>query len=1060
MVSQAEDAVVIKVELQTGDTSAVDKTVDALTRSAKGLTDGVAHIQTTLRNSFDPSIPGNIERAGEELRYAADNLKSLGVEAGKITARFIEETGEMVISQEANNTRQIKAQENLSRQMEKIRSDMHKRESGVMEKLDKQTESNRLDMHKRESAVLERKDREEQKRQGDYWKLRIKQANEDERNITKQRDAELAAIREQEAAKVQAEDDRGYITERLEEGIKGGQFAAPVEAFTLDSRNTMQDEIAALEEYVTAYEQAKKDVTSLDSALEAGQTQLKNFAGYKGKEARDLGIKEIRDQHSANVKERREVNRAVREQYQAYKTQVDELNKLRSSFETEYGDYKVSVRGAEADELFDTISQREDYKRAQTQEKRQDVIQKVLLEYDLTTPIIKPEEEDPLGKYKISASTTPQKSGERKSAERATNKMDDAKSGFLNALRDSGVITAGIASAKFLEGIYTNSNLTSSIMNSFMKVFGHFADLITLGMLPILLPVLRWFVVSVRPVIASFSEWMSGNKSVLPEWAKKDWTLKLEDLAGWAVGATAAYIIGNNLTRGGFNRVVGAITRLGIRLLPLAGGALGRGRLPKVDTTPNFPRTPRGKIGPDSPKMSMEFDGGKPKTEFGSPKGGSLPTEPGLKTGDVNQIRNKSGVVADDPANPNRSKFYDMGQAPKPGEVPTSSGRYGAFDDVHFNDNTKNPSWMKNNPALNKFLSSRIGKIAMGGVMGMGMMIPDAMELAETFADEDAYKINKPNWEIKGRNVMDAMPLLDRARKAWNSVRYGLPGVLDPTDISTPLTKITPIVKSDDVSARQTQYQDQMQEVWGNRNSALLKQLNDRANSNWYKNEYSNPEGMQQRLSNMYNEVMTLLAIAREAPHKYEEIKAGSSQESQRLLDSLYKIDLSARSPDDVVKLRREERKRWRWDEENEKWNQESFMKDPQLSTGVNTEAQYLLRPNPARDALPGEVGRDKGKWAIKGWGYGSGGTGGDEYETQGFEYGGAVSMADHVGGLLEELKNNQNRTVDDVINAIKQFGGASATYNIYLLDGQEVAAPSEPPTAPDSKPNLKISYI
>ena len=83
-----------------------------------------------------------------------------------------------------------------------------------------------------------------------------------------------------------------------------------------------------------------------------------------------------------------------------------------------------------------------------------------------------------------------------------------------NALKDSGIVAAGIGMAKFVEGIWKNSTLTSSIMNSFMKVFGHFADLITLALLPLLLPTLRWLVTEVRPFVKKISDWIGGDSEL------------------------------------------------------------------------------------------------------------------------------------------------------------------------------------------------------------------------------------------------------------------------------------------------------------------------------------------------------------------------------------------------------------------------------------------------------------------------------------------------------------------------------------------------------------------
>ena len=96
-----------------------------------------------------------------------------------------------------------------------------------------------------------------------------------------------------------------------------------------------------------------------------------------------------------------------------------------------------------------------------------------------------------------------------KSEEQEKNTQQKAIEG---GLKGSGMVASGIAMAKFVEGIWRNSNLTRNLMDTYMKVFGHFADLITLSLLPLLIPFLRFLITTVRPIVKQISDWLSGDE--------------------------------------------------------------------------------------------------------------------------------------------------------------------------------------------------------------------------------------------------------------------------------------------------------------------------------------------------------------------------------------------------------------------------------------------------------------------------------------------------------------------------------------------------------------------
>ena len=121
-----------------------------------------------------------------------------------------------------------------------------------------------------------------------------------------------------------------------------------------------------------------------------------------------------------------------------------------------------------------------------------------------TVPVEQPEEPSIFRRVKDKIFGAPQDAGEKEK-----NTQEKA---LVSALQGTGMVAAGIGIAKFVEGIWQNSTLTRNIIDTYMKVFGHFADLITLSLLPLLIPMLRFMITTVRPLVKSISDWLKGDE--------------------------------------------------------------------------------------------------------------------------------------------------------------------------------------------------------------------------------------------------------------------------------------------------------------------------------------------------------------------------------------------------------------------------------------------------------------------------------------------------------------------------------------------------------------------
>ena len=74
-----------------------------------------------------------------------------------------------------------------------------------------------------------------------------------------------------------------------------------------------------------------------------------------------------------------------------------------------------------------------------------------------------------------------------------------------------GIATGIVAILGFVKGMFNHSQILSTYGGAFMKIFGHFADLIMIAFLPLLNVVLGWLITKVRPVVQDVSSWISDN---------------------------------------------------------------------------------------------------------------------------------------------------------------------------------------------------------------------------------------------------------------------------------------------------------------------------------------------------------------------------------------------------------------------------------------------------------------------------------------------------------------------------------------------------------------------
>ena len=119
--------------------------------------------------------------------------------------------------------------------------------------------------------------------------------------------------------------------------------------------------------------------------------------------------------------------------------------------------------------------------------------------------------------------TTPVDEGKLQ-AEQAGKKLFDGLTGLipggglLQAFKGMGMIGVGVTAvlgiAGFVKQMFGHSQIMSTYMGAFMKIFGHFIDVLLLPMLPLLNRVLIWLITEVLPYIRKVSEG--------PEVVKKD----------------------------------------------------------------------------------------------------------------------------------------------------------------------------------------------------------------------------------------------------------------------------------------------------------------------------------------------------------------------------------------------------------------------------------------------------------------------------------------------------------------------------------------------------------
>ena len=120
--------------------------------------------------------------------------------------------------------------------------------------------------------------------------------------------------------------------------------------------------------------------------------------------------------------------------------------------------------------------------------------------------------------------TTPVDEGKLQ-AEQAGKKLFDGLSniipggGLAKAFKGMGAIGVGVAAvlgiAGFVKSMFGHSQIMSSYMGAFMKIFGHFIDVLLLPLIPLLNRVLIWLITKVLPGVRDLSK--------LPEQVGAEW---------------------------------------------------------------------------------------------------------------------------------------------------------------------------------------------------------------------------------------------------------------------------------------------------------------------------------------------------------------------------------------------------------------------------------------------------------------------------------------------------------------------------------------------------------
>ena len=90
--------------------------------------------------------------------------------------------------------------------------------------------------------------------------------------------------------------------------------------------------------------------------------------------------------------------------------------------------------------------------------------------------------------------------------------------GLVTAFKNLGFL-GGIAMSivsllTFVKGMFQHSQIMNRYSETFMKVFGHFADLIMIAFLPLLNQALIFLITKVRPVVNDFSKWLGENQGL------------------------------------------------------------------------------------------------------------------------------------------------------------------------------------------------------------------------------------------------------------------------------------------------------------------------------------------------------------------------------------------------------------------------------------------------------------------------------------------------------------------------------------------------------------------
>ena len=277
-----------------------------------------------------------------------------------------------------------------------------------------------------------------------------------------------------------------------------------------------------------AYEQAKGGVSNLDNQLES-LGRANDFINQRinmiEEEASGIRSRLYDSQDYMPEQERNQLIQRLHssmdpERFSLIQQQDDIIKKVRelennkgntrAIFERTFGNFQQRVQGETEDDWAVKARQQPEARQFAKGDIDKDTFTKWASDFfttapiQTTVPVEEPEEPSMFRRMREKIFGAPKDAGEKEK-----NTQEKA---LVGALQGTGMVAAGIGIAKFVEGIWQNSTLTRNIIDTYMKVFGHFADLITLSLLPLLIPMLRFMITTVRPMVKNISDWLKGDE--------------------------------------------------------------------------------------------------------------------------------------------------------------------------------------------------------------------------------------------------------------------------------------------------------------------------------------------------------------------------------------------------------------------------------------------------------------------------------------------------------------------------------------------------------------------